>query len=162
MPAFTPGNAPTFDQLIEGDASITINGTVSGAEKYQLEFLVVDESSGRPAPMVIHMSLIESPTFSLKAPSNYAAPVWLVITADLTGDGPTDDDMIGGTTEPLSLTNEDLSLSFTLTADTGYLEALPWFSKDQAGTPPGAPGAPGTPLTPAEGAPAGEGGDSTE
>ena len=140
MPAFTPGNAPTFDQLIEGDAFITLNGTVSGAEKYQLEFLVVDETSGRAAPRVIHMGIVDESTFSLRVPQDYADPVWLVITADLTGDGPSEDDMLGGTAEPLTLGTDDLNLTFELTSEPGFLEGLPWYSVDEAGTPPEPPG----------------------
>ncbi len=140
MPAFSPGHAPTFDQIIEGDAAITLTGKVSGASKYQLEFLVVDDSSGRAAPRVIHMGIVEEPTFTLKVPRDYADPVWLVITADLTGDGPSEDDMLGGTEEALTFGTSDINLSFTLSNEPGFLERLPWYSKDAAGTPPEPPG----------------------
>ena len=157
MPAFTPGNAPTFDQLIEGDAFITLSGTVSGADKYQLEFLVVDDSSGRAAPRVIHMGIVEESTFSLRVPQDYADPIWLVITADLTGDGPSEDDMLGGTAEALTLGSDDISLTFDLTNEPGFLETLPWYSMDEAGTPPEPPGGdPGGQAPPSvEGADAG-------
>ena len=151
MPAFTPGNAPTFDQIIEDDNAITLSGTVAGSEKYQLEFLVVDESTGRAAPRVIHMGIIEGGTFSLQVPKDYADPVWLVITSDLTGDGPTEDDLIGGSPEAIAFGTTDLNLSYTLTVDPDFLEGLPWYSKAEEGVPPEQPGGASAPGAPAEG-----------
>ena len=107
---------------------------------------MVDESSGRAAPRVIHMGVVDEPTFSLKGPQDYAEPVWLIVTADLTGDGPSEGDMVGGVESALSFGSEDLSVDITLSSDAGFLEQLPWYSKDAAGPPPEAPaGSPGGP-----------------
>ena len=136
MPAFDASNAPKFAQIITEGETINLTGTVSGAEKYHLEFLVVDEQEGRPAPKVLHMDQVEGSSFTVQVPKNYADPVWLIITADLTGDGPSEDDMIGGTTEALTFGADDLELQFTLKAEADFLQKLPWFTKDQAGPPP--------------------------
>ena len=56
-------------------------------------------------------------------------PVWLVITADKSGDEHTPDDLVGGTTEALLFDGTDMSLSYTLKADDAFMQSLPWFSQ---------------------------------
>ena len=55
-----------------------------------------------------------------------------MVSSDLTGDGPTDDDLIGGIREPLTLNEESLTIDITLSDDHDWLENLPWYSKGEA------------------------------
>ena len=127
MPTFnTP---PSFGTLIgEGDA-ITITLNVTGSEKYNMEFVISQEVDGRQSPRVIHMEQSVSASTSVRAPASYDYPVWLIITADVNGDGPSDDDLIGGTTEPMTLGSDDITLDVTLQADDEWMSQVPWYTK---------------------------------
>ena len=127
MPTFnTP---PSFGTLIgEGDA-ITITLNVSGAESYNMEFIIAQEIDGRQSPRVIHMEKSISASTSVRAPASYDYPVWLIVTADINNDGPSDDDLIGGTTEPLTFGTENMTLDINLQADDEWMSQVPWYTK---------------------------------
>lgn len=123
---------PAFTDFM-GDEQITVAFTVSGATTFDYEFVVKREGEGRVYPKVVHKQSDATSPVELKAPATMDEPVWLVITADKTGDGPTPDDLVGGTTSAITLNGEDLSLSFELEADEAFLTNLPWFSQAQGG-----------------------------
>ena len=127
MPTFnTP---PSFGTLIgEGDA-ITITLNVTGSETYNMEFVISQEVDGRQSPRVIHMEKSVAASTSVRAPASYDYPVWLIITADVNGDGPSDDDLIGGTTEPITFGTEDITLDISLQADDEWMSQVPWYTK---------------------------------
>ena len=121
---------PTFADFM-GDEQITIELEVSGAAAFDFEFVVKREGDGRIYPKVIHKQSDATSPVTVTAPATMDEPVWLVITADKTGDGPTPDDLVGGTTEAIVFAGENLSLSYTLQSDDAFMQALPWFSQAQ-------------------------------
>ena len=123
---------PAFSDFMSTE-QITVNFTVSGATTFDYEFVVKREGDGRIYPKVVHKQSDATSPVELKAPASMDEPVWLVITADKTGDGPTPDDLVGGTTSAITLAGEDLSLSFELASDEAFLTNLPWFSQAQGG-----------------------------
>ena len=130
-------NLPQFSDLIDGE-TIAINLVVSGATSFDFEFVVKREGDGRVYPKVLHKESGAASPVTITAPSIIDEPVWLVITADKTGDGPTPDDLVGGPTEALSISGSDLSLEYSLAEDSEFLKNLPWFS--QASDGPGLQG----------------------
>ncbi|MGC6510653.1 MAG: hypothetical protein ACON4U_19700 [Myxococcota bacterium] len=127
MPTFnTP---PSFGTLIGEGETITVNLNVTGSETFNMEFVISQEVDGRQSPRVIHMERSVSANTSVRAPANYDYPVWLIITADVNGDGPSDDDLIGGTTEPISLGTDDITLDISLEADDDWMSQVPWYTK---------------------------------
>ena len=120
---------PTFDEIIKDGDTIKLNLTVSGASTFDIEFVVQREGEGRNFPKVIHKQTMTSSPAEITLPANYSEEVWLIITADKTGDGPTPDDLVGGPSAALSFGDSDLSLDYTLTADEAFLKSLPWFSQ---------------------------------
>jgi hypothetical protein len=131
-------SAPSFAELIGSDGdSITLNINVSGAETYNMEFIVSQSMSGRVQPKVLHMEKSLEAKASLQVPKDYKDPVWLVISSDLTGDGPSEDDMIGGTEAAIEFGDEDINLDINLTQDAMWMEKLPWYSKADAEEPGG-------------------------
>lgn len=121
---------PTFADFM-GDEQITIELEVSGATAFDFEFVVKREGDGRIYPKVIHKQSDATSPVTITAPATMDEPVWLVITADKTGDGPTPDDLVGGTTEAMMFASENMSLSYTLQSDDAFMQALPWFSQAQ-------------------------------
>jgi len=126
-------NLPQFSDIIDGE-TISINLNISGATAFDLEFVVKREGDGRVYPKVIHKETGAVSPLSITAPANFSETCWLVIIADKTGDGPTPDDLVGGPREALELGSEDMTLEFELSADSDFLNSLPWFS--QADAPP--------------------------
>ena len=123
-------SAPSFsDDLGESDPFTTIHITVEGVENYDIEFIVAQETSGRMAPKVVHKEQSTSQHTTIVAPKNYKDKVWIVLIADVNQDGPGADDLIGGLTEPISIKDEDINLSFTLKNDESWMENLPWYTK---------------------------------
>jgi len=122
--------APQFSDFM-GEEQITINLEVSGATSFDYEFVVKREGDGRIYPKVVHKQADATSPITLTAPATMDEPVWLIITADKTGDGPTPDDLVGGTTEALLFAGQDMSLSYTLQADDSFMQSLPWFSQAQ-------------------------------
>ncbi|MEC7987869.1 MAG: hypothetical protein VX278_22065 [Myxococcota bacterium] len=122
-------NPPSFAELIEANNSIDINLTINGAESYNMEFVIAQENNGRMAPKVVHIEKSSVPKITIQAPKDFDSPVWLIITADVGADGPTKDDLFGGTKDPLQIGAENLDLEYTLVNDDSWLENLPWFSK---------------------------------
>lgn len=120
---------PAFDQLIEAGNSITIDIKVTGADSYNMEFVIAQEGSGRLAPKVVHIEKATTEQIQIQAPSNFPNPVWLIITADVGANGPTKDDLFAGSKEGITLGSEDLSLEYTLVNDDTWMENLPWFSR---------------------------------
>ena len=94
-----------------------------------MEFVIAQENNGRMAPKVVHIEQSSLPQLTIQAPKNFDSPVWLIVTADVGADGPTKDDLFGGTKEPLQIGNENITLEYTLVNDDSWLESLPWFSK---------------------------------
>jgi hypothetical protein len=127
--------APTFADFM-GDEQITIALTVDGAAAFDFEFVVKREGDGRIYPKVIHKQSDATSPVTITAPATMDEPVWLVITADKTGDGPTPDDLVGGTTEALLFAGTDMSLSYSLQADDSFMQSLPWFSQAQGSDGP--------------------------
>lgn len=132
-------NLPQFSDIIK-DETITITLNINGATSFDFEFVVKREGDGRVYPKVLHKESGATSPITITAPANIDEPVWLVITADKTGDGPTPDDLVGGPTEALSIKGSELSLEYTLTEDSEFLKNLPWFS--QATDGPGLLGSP--------------------
>ena len=123
-------SAPSFsDDLGEKDPFTTIHITVEDVENYDIEFIVAQETSGRMAPKVVHKEQSTSQHTSIIAPKNYKDKVWIVLIADVNQDGPGADDLIGGLTEPISIEDEDINLTFTLKNDESWMENLPWYTK---------------------------------
>ena len=120
---------PSFSQLIENDQSVTINLSVSGSDSYNVEFVIAQEASGRLAPKVVHIDKGTSGSMQIKAPRNFPNPVWLIITADIGNDGPTQNDLFAGSKDPITIGSEDISLEYTLVNDDSWMETLPWFSR---------------------------------
>ena len=120
---------PTFSDILGEDQGIKLTLTVSGATTFDFEFVVLREGEGRSFPKVIHKQSMATSPIEVNVPSNYKEPVWLIITADLTGDGPTPDDLVAGTEKELQFGNADFSLDYTLTANEQFLRNLPWFSQ---------------------------------
>ena len=119
---------PSFADFTTGE-TITITLEVTGASSFDLEFIVKREGEGRVYPKVIHkQSNVTSPV-QITAPATMKEGIWLVITADATGNGPTPDDLVGGTTEAILLLGKDFTLSYTLSANEQFLQQLPWFSQ---------------------------------
>jgi len=114
-----------------GEEQITIELEVSGAASFDFEFVVKREGDGRIYPKVLHKQSNSTSPVTITAPATIDEPVWLVITADNTGDGPTPDDLVGGTTESLLFSGKDMNLSYTLQADDAFMQSLPWFSQAQ-------------------------------
>jgi hypothetical protein len=127
--------APTFADFM-GDEQITIELSVSGATAFDFEFVVKREGDGRVYPKVIHKQSDATSPVTITAPATMDEPVWLVITADNTGDGPTPDDLVGGTTEALLFAGSNMSLSYSLEADDAFMQSLPWFSQAQGSDGP--------------------------
>ena len=123
---------PSFDDFI-GEEQITITLEVIGATTFDYEFVVEREGEGRSYPKVIHKQSNATSPFTVQAPSTMDEPIWLVITADKTGDGPTPDDLVGGTETAITFAGKDLSLSYTLNSDESFMQNLPWFSQVQGG-----------------------------
>ena len=119
---------PTFADFMK-DEQITIELEVTGAAAFDFEFVVKREGDGRIYPKVIHKQADATSPVTITAPATMDEPVWLVITADKTGDGPTPDDLVGGTTEAILLDGTNLSLSYSLQADDAFMQSLPWFSQ---------------------------------
>ena len=119
---------PTFADFM-GDEQITIELEVSGAAAFDFEFVVKREGDGRIYPKVIHKEANVTSPVTITAPATMDEPVWLVITADKSGDGPTPDDLVGGTTEAILFSGTDMSLSYNLKADDAFMQSLPWFSQ---------------------------------
>ena len=119
---------PTFADFM-GDEQITIELEVSGAAAFDFEFVVKREGDGRIYPKVIHKEANVTSPVTITAPATMDEPVWLVITADKSGDGPTPDDLVGGTTEAILFSGTDMSLSYILKADDAFMQSLPWFSQ---------------------------------
>ena len=107
MPIYT--SPPKFSDIITGD-TITITVDISGANEFNYEFVVTKSQDGRTQPKVVHMQSNAQTPISVEAPANYSQTVWLVVTADKTGDGPSPDDLVGVTEKPLTLKGEDLFL----------------------------------------------------
>ena len=84
-------------------------------------------------PKVIHKQSMAASPITIEAPENYQEPLWLIITADLNGDGPTPDDLVAGTATPLELGTKDIELDYTLSSDESFLKNLPWFSQASDG-----------------------------
>ena len=120
---------PAFDQLIEAGNSITLDIKVTGADSYNMEFVIAQEGSGRLAPKVVHIEKATAEQNQIQAPSNFPNPVWVIITADVGANGPTKDDLFAGSKEPITLGSEDISLEYTLVNDDSWMETLPWFSR---------------------------------
>ena len=123
---------PSFSDFMK-EEQINVSFTVSGATTFDYEFVVKREGEGRIYPKVVHKQSDATSPVEIKAPATMDEPVWLVITADKTGDGPTPDDLVGGTPSAIMLAGSDLTLSFTLEADEEFLKNLPWFSQAQGG-----------------------------
>ena len=70
---------------------------------FNYEFVVTKSQDGRTQPKVVHMQSNAQTPISVEAPANYSQTVWLVVTADKTGDGPSPDDLVGVTEKPLTL-----------------------------------------------------------
>ena len=121
---------PSFIDFM-GDDQITIELEVLGATSFDFEFVVKREGDGRIYPKVLHKQANATSPVTIAAPSTIEEPVWLVITADNTGDGPTPDDLVGGTTEALLFSGKNMNLSYTLQADDAFMQSLPWFSQAQ-------------------------------
>ena len=121
---------PSFVDFM-GDEQITIELEVSGAASFDFEFVVKREGDGRIYPKVLHKQSNSTSPVTITAPATIDEPVWLVITADNTGDGPTPDDLVGGTTESLLFSGKNMDLSYTLQADDAFMQSLPWFSQAQ-------------------------------
>ena len=119
---------PKFADFM-GDEQITIELEVSGAAAFDFEFVVKREGDGRIYPKVLHKESDATSPVTITAPATMDEPVWLVITADKTGDGPTPDDLVGGTTEAILFAGTDMSLSYSLKADDAFMQSLPWFSQ---------------------------------
>jgi len=119
---------PQFTDIITGD-TVTITLTVNGATSFDFEFVVKRGGDGRVFPKVLHKESNTSSPATITAPATVDEPVWLVITADKTGDGPTPDDLVGGPTEAILIDGSDLSLEYTLSEDSDFLKNLPWFSQ---------------------------------
>ena len=91
------------------------------------------EGDGRIYPKVIHKPADATSPVTVQAPATMDEPVWLVITADKTGDGPTPDDLVGGSESALTFAGTDMSLSYSLQSDDSFMQNLPWFSQAQGG-----------------------------
>ena len=122
-------NPPSFADVIEANNAIDLNITVNGAETYNMEFIIALENNGRMAPKVVHIEQSSLPKTTVQVPQNFDGPLWLIITADVGADGPTKDDLFGGTKEPIQIKTESIDLEYTLVNDDSWLENLPWFSK---------------------------------
>ena len=121
---------PQFSDFM-GEEQITIILAVDGATSFDLEFVVKREGDGRIYPKVLHKQSDVTSPVTITAPATIDEPVWLVITADNTGDGPTPDDLVGGSPDALLFAGEDMNLSYSLEADDSFMQSLPWFSQAQ-------------------------------
>ena len=116
-----PGELPSFEL---GDTTITISGTVAGADKGQVDFLVIEEEDGVKRPRVLHVAQLEAGAFEVTAPATWEDPIYVSTLVDETGDGPDPTDPEGGLEAPITLAGTDLTLELTLEHVPTWLEAL--------------------------------------
>jgi hypothetical protein len=139
--AFAP---PGFASLIKDGKTITINGTIVGADKAQVDFTLSRKEHGQHMPFVVEIIQVTNGKFQVTAPAEYAEPFYVSAVVDAKGDGPTPDDKGGLLAEPLTLNQEDLNIEITITDSSSWQKKLPWF-RGEALPPSGA-----QPMAPAQ------------
>lgn len=154
-PAPASSVVPGFASLITDGKSITLSGTLKGAKKAQIDFVMVNDQGGVMSPSVVEIAQTTDGTFSVKAPASLSKPLYVIVNVDKAGDGPSPGDAIAFT-EVSKIEGKDITLSIDATGTTGIESKLPWAGQappaplmDAAGAaiPPSA-GGPGAPKDP--------------
>ncbi|MFT5685029.1 MAG: hypothetical protein ACI8RZ_005975 [Myxococcota bacterium] len=134
---------------------VKLSGTFDYADatpgNYRIDFQKRESANG--PPMLVHTIELDAPgAWSLEVPKDYG-PIYLTGFVDLKGDGPSPDDPLGRTTEPVLIGTEPIegvTLTVALGNDAG-LSSPPKPGDNKPGTPEGTPGEPAP-----DGAPGGD------
>jgi hypothetical protein len=107
-----PAPGEGFGEMInEGQATVTISGTIEGASDVMVDFLIVTTSGETSAPQVIHTELVTGTSFSITAPATHGQEIYVSALKDKTGNGPSPDDEEGFAAEPIKLDGSDLAVT---------------------------------------------------
>lgn len=107
-----PAPGEGFSQLMrEGQAEITITGTVEGKTDVMVEFVVLTTTGDHSSPEVIHTEQVKGGTFSITAPATHGQEIYVSALKDLTGNGPTPDDAEGYAALPIKLDGSDITVA---------------------------------------------------
>jgi hypothetical protein len=144
-----------FTSLIKDGKKVKITGTLEGAQAARVEFVAVEVQGDKKFPQVIDTLQTGDGTFTVDAPAEYEKELWVTAFADLTGNGPTPDDLAGAATSAVKLAGKDVSVTVKLSTSPDWMKALPWSAGDDpGGQPPNPEGR--KPTDGGPGAPAGE------
>lgn len=143
----SPGGdgAPPGDlsAIITGE-KIKLSGKVEGAQAAYISVLAPG-ATPQDMPTFLAMFSVTDGKFAIDLPHTYDKPLYLTAVSDLTGDGPSDDDL-SGVSDPIKPAGKDLSITVKLSTDRRWSARMPW----QAPSEP----SPAVGSTPTDGPPA--------
>ncbi len=162
----TPAVPAGFASLIGSGKTVTLSGTVKGQTAAQVDFTHLVERYGKQLPEVIDTVKVTDGTFSVSVPATYDKGIYVSAVVDKKGDGPSDDDLSGGSAKPIKLAGKDEKIEITVGSGDAWMKDLPWYDpsapavgpKDAGGSLGVGPSGPppeggGTPPAVPEGAP---------
>ncbi len=120
-----PAPGEGFSKLMrEGQASVTINGTVEGASDVMVDFHILTTTGDTQAPQVIHTELIKGNTFAITAPATHGQEIYVSALKDVTGNGPTPDDEEGFAALPIKLEGSDIAVTIKFGDRPGWADTV--------------------------------------
>ncbi len=114
-----------FDQLArDGQASVTISGTVEGQSDVTLDFHIVHTEGDAQAPQVIHTEVVKGNSFSIQAPATFSQEIYASAFKDLTGDGATPDDLEGFAQKPFKLEGSNVAVTINFDSRPAWADEI--------------------------------------
>jgi len=114
-----------FSKLMrEGQAEITISGTIEGQSDVMVDFHILSTTGDHSAPQVIHTELVKGNTFSISAPATHGQEIYVSALKDMTGDGPTPDDAEGFAALPIKLEGSDIAVAIQFDSRPSWVDEV--------------------------------------
>ena len=137
--AVGPGGI-SFDSLIQGGDTVTINVTINGINKGQIDFHVMEEGDGGLIPSPLHIEKFKGAgPHAIKAPAKYPRPIYLSALTDPEARAAEEDHGFGALAEPIKLDGTDVNV----TINKG--DKAPWMAKIAVPDQPPGDGEPALP-----------------
>ncbi len=145
--------ATDLSSIITGK-TIKLTGKIEGADTVQISVLAPGPTP-QDMPAFLAMLSVTDGKFKLELPETYDKALYFTAVSDVTGDGPSDDDL-SGVSDPVKPAGKDLAITIKLSKDKSWTKKMPWQAPDQADMGAAPPPGPTNPPKEGEAAPAGE------